>query len=321
MAKVSIIVPIYNVEKYLRKCLDSLVNQSYKDIEILCINDGSKDNSQTIVDEYTNKYQNVKSYIKENGGLSDARNYGIDKATGDYCMFVDSDDYIENDAIELLVNQATIDNADVVVCNLDYVYEDGSVKQNEVSSFKKGNPKENNDLIFIANSACDKLFSKRLFVDYRFPKGMWYEDLGSIPTILASANYISKVDKVLYHYFQRSGSIVHRIDERIFDIYKAIDKVKKEILSMSSYKDSKYIEEKFNDYYIIHGANLTTLRIADYKSKKIKYLNKNLEILESYYPSWYKNHLIKEMGFKKRIFFYLFKRKKFKLLLFLLGKR
>lgn len=90
---------------------------------------------------------------------------------------------------------------------------------------------------------------------------------------------------------------------------------------MPEYKDSKYIKEKFNDYYIIHGANLTTLRIADYKSETIKYLNKNLEILESHYPSWYNNHLIKEMGFKKRLFFYLLKRKKFKLLLFLLGKR
>ena len=320
MAKVSIIVPIYNVEKYLRNCLDSLVNQSYKDIEILCINDGSKDNSQTIVDEYANKYQNVKSYIKENGGLSDARNYGITKATGDYYMFVDSDDYIEEDAIQLLANKAITENADIVVCNLDYVYEDGSIKLNDSLTFVDGSPKENNDLIFIANSACDKLFSKKLFENYKFPKGMWYEDLASIPTILASAKKITKVDKVLYHYFQRSGSIVHKCDERVFDIYKAIDKVKKEILSMPEYKDSKYIKEKFDDYYIIHGANLTTLKISNFESLKIEYLKRNLEILESYYPSWYKNHLIKEMGFKKRIFFYLFKRKHFKLLLFLLGK-
>lgn len=321
MKKVSIIVPIYNVEKYLRKCLDSLVNQTYQNVEILCINDGSKDNSQLIIDEYENKYPNIHGYIKENGGLSDARNYGIDKASGEYLMFVDSDDYLRNDAIELLMKKADKENSDIVVCDLDYVYEDGTIKKAYQYEFESGSPKENNDLIFITNSACDKLFKKDLFDDYRFPKGMWYEDLASIPTILSKANKISKLDEELYMYFQRQGSIVHKRDDRIFDIYKAINKVKEEILSFKEYQGKQNIIDKFNDYYIIHGADLTTLRISNFDSKRNEYLKRNAELLEKYYPNWYSNHLIKEMGFKKHILFFLLKKRYTKLLLRLLGKK
>ena len=105
MYKVSVIVPVYNVEKYIKKCLDSLVNQTLEDIEIVVINDGSPDNSQKIIDKYVKKYPDkVKSYIKQNGGLGSARNYGIEKAMGKYLCFVDSDDYINLDALEKLYN-------------------------------------------------------------------------------------------------------------------------------------------------------------------------------------------------------------------------
>ena len=97
MIKVSIIVPVYNVELYLDKCLNSLVNQTLKEIEIIVVNDGSKDNSQAIIDKYTNKYNNIKALRKENGGLSDARNYGIKYASGEYIGYVDSDDYVTLD--------------------------------------------------------------------------------------------------------------------------------------------------------------------------------------------------------------------------------
>src|SRR5574344_2022066 len=100
MIKVSVIVPVYNVEKYLPKCLDSLVNQTLQDIEIIVVNDGTKDNSQKIIDKYAKKYKNIKSYIKENGGLSDARNYGVAKANGEYISFIDSDDYIDKKMLE-----------------------------------------------------------------------------------------------------------------------------------------------------------------------------------------------------------------------------
>ena len=118
--KISVIVPVYNVELYLSKCLDSLVHQTIESIEIIVVNDGSTDNSQKIIDEYKTKYPNkIKSYIKSNGGLSDARNYGIDKANGQYIGFVDSDDYVEINMFEKMYNKAISQNFDIVVCDVN----------------------------------------------------------------------------------------------------------------------------------------------------------------------------------------------------------
>ena len=115
--KVSIIVPVYNVEKVIDRCLNSLVNQTLNDIEIIVVNDGTLDNSQDIIDEYAKKNQKVKSFVKENGGLSDARNYGLEKAIGEYIMFVDSDDYIDLFACEKLYNEAKESNVNILVGN------------------------------------------------------------------------------------------------------------------------------------------------------------------------------------------------------------
>ena len=131
--KVSVIVPVYNVEKYISKCLDSLVNQTLKDIEIIVVNDGSPDNSQKIIDEYVKKYPDkVKSYIKENGGQGSARNYGIELSTGEYIGFVDSDDFVELDMFEKMYNKAKQDNSDIVICGSYNVSEDYSKKEIDV---------------------------------------------------------------------------------------------------------------------------------------------------------------------------------------------
>ena len=120
--KVSVVVPVYNVEKYLDKCFNSLVKQTLKDIEIIVVNDGTKDNSQDIIDKYVKKYKNIKAYKKTNGGLSSARNYGIKKCTGEYIAFLDSDDYVEYDMYEKLYNKAISEDFDITVCNVNYIY-------------------------------------------------------------------------------------------------------------------------------------------------------------------------------------------------------
>ena len=123
MPKVSVIVPVYNVEKFIDVCLNSLVNQTLDDIEIVVVNDGSPDNSQKIIDRYVRTYPNkVKSFIKKNGGLSDARNYGITKCTGEYVGFIDGDDYADLDMYESMYKKAKAQDFDVVVCDLRYVY-------------------------------------------------------------------------------------------------------------------------------------------------------------------------------------------------------
>ena len=117
MKKVSVIVPVYNVEKYIDKCLNTLVNQTLKDIEIIIVNDGSPDNSQEIIDKYQKKYpKKIKSYIKENGGQGSARNFGLEKATGEYIGYVDSDDFIELDMYEKLYNKAKKHDLDISIC-------------------------------------------------------------------------------------------------------------------------------------------------------------------------------------------------------------
>ena len=127
MIKVSIIVPVYNVEKYLDKCLKSLVNQTLKDIEIIVVNDGTKDNSQKIVDKYVKKYPKlVKSYIKENGGLSSARNYGLKYVNGEFISFIDSDDWVRKDMFEKMYQKAKKEDLDIVICDSINVYENNS---------------------------------------------------------------------------------------------------------------------------------------------------------------------------------------------------
>ena len=128
--KISVIVPIYNVENYLEKCLNSLVNQTLPEIEILVINDGSTDNSQKIIDVFQNKFpQKIKAFAKENGGLSDARNFGIDRAIGKFIAFVDSDDYVSATMMEEMYGLAKKNEAEIVICNLQKVDENGIVTQ------------------------------------------------------------------------------------------------------------------------------------------------------------------------------------------------
>ena len=127
MAKVSVIVPVYGVEEWLERCLNSLVNQTLEDIEIIVVNDGSPDNSQAIIDRFEKEYPNkVKGYIKENGGLSDARNYGIPYATGEFVAFVDSDDYVDVTMYEKLYNEAKEKDAEIVVCGYFKVNEESA---------------------------------------------------------------------------------------------------------------------------------------------------------------------------------------------------
>ena len=128
MVKVSVIVPVYNVEKYIRKCLDSLVNQTLEDIEIIVVNDGSKDSSIDILKEYAEKHNNIKVYEKENGGLSDARNYGLQFATGKYIAFLDSDDYVDVNLYKRMYEKAKAEDSDMVECNFYWVYDNKTKK-------------------------------------------------------------------------------------------------------------------------------------------------------------------------------------------------
>ncbi len=317
--KVSVVVPVYNVEKYLPKCLDSLINQSIDSYEVLVINDGTKDGSQDIIDEYVKKYPNrVKSFIKPNGGLSDARNYGFRHAKGEYVAFIDSDDWVDPQMMEKLYNKAKMTQADISVCDMEYVYEDKSCEASSGGDFSIVDVHENPNIVTINNSACNKLYRIDLFKDIEFEKGIWYEDLATIPKLISISNRIVKVDEPLYKYFQRWNSIVHTQNPKVFDIYIAVHSVKKFLESKGSYPlYRKYIEK----LAVIHGADLTTVRIKDFDGERIKYLKENIQKLEAFYPTWYFNKVVWNAPFKKWVVFTLNKFRLFSILLKLYDRR
>lgn len=215
--KLSVIVPVYRVEKYLKKCLDSLVEQTLSDIEIIIVNDGSPDQSQIIIDAYARKYDFVKSYYKENGGLSDARNFGIEKASGEYIAFVDSDDYVDLSMYKLMYQKAIEGNYDVVVCGFEEIYPDHTyVGTSRVKCDLKNRKEIKEQMTDIYPSAWNKIYRKELFHDIRFKKGVWFEDVELLYRLLPAIKSIGVVEEPLYKYVQREGSISKSNDKRIF---------------------------------------------------------------------------------------------------------
>lgn len=318
MTKISIIVPVYNVEKYLIRCLDTLVSQTIDDYEIILVNDGSKDNSLVICEDYYRQYPNlIKLFSKENGGLSDARNFGIDKAKGEYLAFIDSDDWVDKDMMSLMYDKAVYTNADIVVCDIEYQYEDGSTKYSSGGDFDTLDVLEDLSVMMINNSACNKIYRRLLFNERRFPKGLWYEDLATIPLIILTSKIIAKIDRPFYKYFQRNDSIMHTDNIKVFDIYKSID-ILNEFINVNFVER---IQDELKQYveklYVIHGLELTTLRIKEFSQNRVNYLQENMRLFRSRVTKGYQRKYFKEYPLKKRIVFWLLEHKQFDLLLFI----
>ena len=235
MVKVSVIVPVYNVELYLEKCLDTLVNQTLKDIEIIVVNDGSPDNSQKIIDKFAKKYKVIKAYKKENGGLSDARNFGIKKAIGEYVAFVDSDDYVSLDMYEKMYEKAKSGNFDMVVCDLNYIYPDKEVRA--YSNVKDNTTDIKKTMINIYPSAWNKLFKRKLLNNIEFKKGVWFEDVEFIYRFLPRVKNIGVVSEPFYQYLQREGSITKKKDLRIYHYIDNLNGI------VEYYKEHKIYDE------------------------------------------------------------------------------
>lgn len=226
---VSVIVPVYNMEDYLVPCLDSLVNQTLEDLEIVIVNDGSTDNSIDIIEDYVYRYpEKIRAFTIENSGLGEARNYGISKARGKFLGFVDSDDYVAKNMFEALYSTALQNNSDCVLC--DYIAVMPSGREEYVNSVDVPNADRFDILRYSTKygvvNACTKLVAAELFEKTKFPKG-FYEDLATMPIVLSHANNISYLRWGLYYYRQRSGSItsVKNNDKRLLDCFAAWDRI------------------------------------------------------------------------------------------------
>lgn len=211
--KVSIIVPIYNVEQYVVTCVESLVGQSYRNIEIILVDDGSPDNCPVLCDEYAAKDSRIKVIHKENGGLSDARNAGLAISSGELLFFVDSDDYINKYCIEILVEEMEISGADIVECHSnnfvdgdDPSWETKCIVRNRKMLAPNEWLTETNLGTFISCAVWNKLYKAEVYSDIQFPVGRVFEDEATTYKVVSRANKICRIDSQLYFYRQRAGS-------------------------------------------------------------------------------------------------------------------
>lgn len=213
--KISIIVPVYNVEPYLHKCIDSILNQTFKDFELILVDDGSPDNCGNICNVYAKKDSRIVVIHTENRGVSNARNKGIEIARGDFIGFVDSDDYLESNMYKELYQSCIDNDSDISIIGFT------GVNDYEKVLFKYIPNKECYRLSNILKTAnpFNKLYRKSLFLDekIRFKLNRYYEDLNLIPKLIIKANKISYVSKCTYNYLQREGSTTHSKDEKILD--------------------------------------------------------------------------------------------------------
>ena len=224
---ISIIVPVYNVEKYLRKCVDSIIAQTYKKIEIILVDDGSTDNSGVICDEIGKVDDRIVVYHKENGGVSSARNYGIERAKGNYIGFVDSDDFIAPDMYEYLYRIASDNNAQIAICGAADYYNDDNIIYPANRPIKITNNIEAIRMMLESETpmyVVNKIFIREIFNDVRFEPDRIYEDALILVDLFKSVDKVAVSSDTKYYYYRRPGSLSSaKYSEKLHDIVKAHD--------------------------------------------------------------------------------------------------
>ena len=274
---ISIVIPVYKVEKYLEKCVESVINQTYKNLEILLVNDGSPDNCPKICDEYAQKDNRIKVIHKENGGLSDARNAGIDVATGKYITFIDSDDYISNDYVEYMYNLAQKHNAQIATCEFEIVYLEDELKNDSeyIEDIEVLTPRDFfYNMLFAKRSdvtACAKLYEIELFKGIRYPKGVVYEDTATTYKLIEKCNKIATGNKKCYFYFTRPNSIskISGFNSNELDYIKNTNEMLDYL--RNKYPDLEQAIDRFDLY-----ANFRILRLLLFTKPRNKKMEKEI---------------------------------------------
>ncbi len=302
---ITVIIPVYKVQAYISECMDSILAQTYRNLQVLAVNDGSPDDSVKILEGFAAKDSRVRVLNKDNGGLSDARNYGLKYAEGKYVCFIDGDDTVSENFVGHLYEKMKQENADIAVSDMEYVYPDGRREYSEGGRFESGSVKENPELILINNSACNKLYRTELFSGLEFPVGKLYEDLATVPVLLERSERVVKVSEPLYYYRQaREGSIRHTVTERIFEIYDAIARVKQYAAEDNA---GERVTACIDSLYCIHCLDSITLKIKSFEDKSVRadYLKKNMMLLKQAYPAYMKDPFVKNASFKKKLIYRL----------------
>lgn len=292
---VSVIVPVYNVERYLEACIKSICTQSYSDIEIILVDDGSTDRSGEICDEWERRDSRIHTIHKENGGLSDARNVGIEQSNGSWLMFVDSDDTISLNSVEQMYCAAVNNNCELAVCNMVRTYDDGSAESfyAPVTELTVWDGQQRYETLK-QPSVCNKLFRADLFEKIQFPKGKFYEDTFVYHVLVHRANKIALTGHDGYFYLSRRESIIgqKKYTDRYFDFIEAV------------YTRMTYLI----NHQVAHYAEEACLSLYVAVSNGEKYIQKtedNAMMFQQMYR-WYQvayDHLMRQpdTGIKQRI--------------------
>lgn len=276
---VSIIVPVYNVEKYLERCIQSILEQNYKNLEIILVDDGSTDNSGEICDKYAKEDSRIVVYHKQNGGLSSARNYGIERAHGAFISFIDSDDFVNKRYVEILMDNCGCDN--ITICFNEKVNENAKLDTEDVGFVEKEELTSDeaivrffNDNIYV--SAWGKLYPAAFFSDIRFPKGKIYEDYATTYKLYAKAKMITVAKVKCYYYTIRTSSITGKpFSSKNLDMFDVVDDIESHL---NRYVPNSDIREAF------YGSKAKCLLYLYYMISKSDdaylYKEKQLDIIE-----------------------------------------
>ena len=310
MPKFSVIIPVYNSSKYLRECLDCLVNQTIKDIEIIIVNDGSTDNSEEIIREYLEKYSNLVLYTITNHGQYYARNYVLSKESGEYISFVDSDDYVSIDLFLEVTKKLKKKKYDMVLFGYYAVDNDKRILFSKKYEFDDENNVSNIEYLMTDPCPWNKVYKKSFLdkVKFKLPEGIIYEDYCYIPTLVKTNPSVGYVDKELYYYVYSDSSTMRNIEykEKYENLFKATDLLYDSFKSDDKYKDE--IEYLVYYHFLYEGS------LNFYRFKKYEMLDKISVFMKEKYPMWLNNKYVKERGKKERLLAYLFYKKKYYLI-------
>lgn len=305
----SIIVPIYNVEKYVRRCIESLIVQTYPNIEIILVDDGATDSSGKICDEYANKDCRIKVVHKKNGGLSSARNAGIESATGQYILFVDGDDFLVENAIEILAEKLE-DKISDVICFDIYQYRNGNIigtlitkKFNDVAVTRRN--------ILVNPSACARLYKTEFLKKNKifFKEKIIYEDLALIPALTTYTKNIEFIDDKLYYYVMRDSSIMNNkaFNTNRDDKFIALETLENIFIQNKTYDMYKSeIEYLYIKHLLImYSTEIFKFGKSIYKSRIIK----ALDCINEKFPDWSQNIYLKREPIYTKIYLVFLKYK------------
>ena len=295
--KLSIVAAVYNLEKYLPRCLDALVNQTLQDIEILCVDDGSTDSAPQIIEEYAKMYPDkIKTFHKQNGGEFTTRNYGLQRAKGEYVTFVDTDDYVEPNWAEKLYTAAKENDADLAVCGFERIdLETNKVVATNMTNFgntvKQINPKDD-FILFINPAPWNKIYKRDKIKDLEFLPFRGFNDTMFLASCYTRMKKIAFVPDVLYHYYLRYDSQIHTVNKQdVNNLKKYLLEVKQLYIKSGKYDEMKYLLDTFA---FLHLGTSVMYRVSYDKTVNIKQmLKETIKYLDDNFENWRKSPFLK----------------------------